>query len=150
MWPRNAISKLAQERRTFIANALKLRLSCTTLLIWYGFGSTLAEAFPYCRVNNVVYILTCNQCKKQYIGETGRPFIERWKEHLYDIKVKQPYPVARHFNESDNHQEAMFHAKILSLIKGPANRVTARRKYRESRWISIFKSFQPEGINVRE
>ena len=90
-------------------------------------------------VNNVVYILTCNQCKKQYIGETGRPFIERWKEHLYDIKVKRPYPVARHFNESDNHQEATFHAKILSLIKGPANRVTARRKYRESRWISIFQ-----------
>ena len=43
-----------------------------------------------CRVNNVVYILTCTQCKKQYIGETGRPFIERWKEHLYDIRVKRP------------------------------------------------------------
>ena len=73
-----------------------------------------------CRVNNVVYILTCNQCKKQYIGETGRPFIERWKEHLYDIKVKRPYPVARHFNENDDHKKATFHAKILSLINGTA------------------------------
>ena len=103
-----------------------------------------------CRVNNVVYILTCNQCEKQYIGETGRPFIERWKEHLYDIKVKRPYPVARHFNENDDHKKATFHAKILSLINGTAERATQRRKYKESRWIRTFKSFQPEGINLRE
>ena len=103
-----------------------------------------------CRVNNVVYILTCKQCNKQYIGETGRPFIERWKEHLYDIKVKRPYPVARHFNENDDHKKATFHAKILSMINGTAERATQRRKYKENRWIQTFKSFQPEGINLRE
>ena len=103
-----------------------------------------------CRVNNVVYILTCKQCNKQYIGEMGRPFIERWKEHLYDIKVKRPYPVARHFNENDDHKKATFHAKILSMINGTAERATQRRKYKESRWIQTFKSFQPEGINLRE
>ena len=103
-----------------------------------------------CRVNNVVYILTCKQCNKQYIGETGRPFIERWKEHLYDIKVKRPYPVARHFNENDDHKKATFHAKILSMINGAAERATQRHKYKESRWIQTFKSFQPEGINLRE
>ena len=99
---------------------------------------------------NVAYILTCNQCEKQYIGETGTPFIERWKEYLYDIKVKRPYPVARHFNENDDHKKATFHAKILSLINGTAERATQRRKYKESRWIRTFKSFQPEGINLRE
>ena len=81
-----------------------------------------------CRVNNVVYILTCNQCEKQYIGETGRPFIERWKEHLYDIKVKRPYPVAKHFNENDDHKKATFHAKILSLINGTAEPKDANTK----------------------
>ena len=75
-----------------------------------------------CRVNNVVYILPCNQCKKQYIGETGRPFIERSKEHLYDIKVKRPYPVARHFNESDNHQEANF--ELNQRLRKPRDRQT--------------------------
>ena len=62
--------------------------------------------------------------REQYIGETGRPFIERWKEHLYDIKVKRPYPVARHFNENDDHEKASCHAKILSLINGTAERAT--------------------------
>ena len=47
-----------------------------------------------CQSNNLVYILTCLQCSKQYIGETGRLFIQRWKEHLYDIRSKRPYPVA--------------------------------------------------------
>ena len=84
------------------------------------------------------------------IGETGRPFIERWKEHLYDIKVKRPYPVARHFNENDDHKKATFHTKILNLINGTAERATQRRKYKGSRWIRTFKSFQPEGINLRE
>ena len=44
-------------------------------------------------MNNVVYLLTCTQCKKQYIGETGRPFIERWKAGLgsntfYQIQIQ--------------------------------------------------------------
>ena len=51
------------------------------------------------------------------------------------FKVKRPYPVARHFNENDDHKKATFHVKILSMINGTAERATQRRKYKESRWI---------------
>ena len=32
-----------------------------------------------CNTNNVVYLLECNKCKKQYVGETKRKFIVRFK-----------------------------------------------------------------------
>ena len=91
----------------------------------------------------MVYILTCNQRKKQYIGETGKPFIKRCKEHLNDIKVKRLYLVARHFNENDDHKKVTFHAKIMSFDNETAERAVQRRMYKEIRWIRTFKSFQP-------
>jgi hypothetical protein len=33
-----------------------------------------------------VYALTCNQCKKRYIGQTGRSFYTRYKEHAQDYR----------------------------------------------------------------
>lgn len=34
-----------------------------------------------CETTNVVYLITCKQCKSQYVGETKRRAIIRWKEH---------------------------------------------------------------------
>ena len=39
-----------------------------------------------CQTNNVVYLLECTRCKKQYVGETKRNFLTRFKEHLADIR----------------------------------------------------------------
>jgi predicted GIY-YIG superfamily endonuclease len=38
---------------------------------------------------NVVYSIPC-ECNKQYIGETGRAFDVRLKEHKNSIKKKDP------------------------------------------------------------
>ena len=46
-----------------------------------------------CHTRNVVYVLTCEQCKKQYVGETKRNFYVRFKEHIAGIKHKRSYPV---------------------------------------------------------
>jgi hypothetical protein len=35
---------------------------------------------------NGVYQLTCPTCSKKYIGQTGRPFETRFKEHYSDFK----------------------------------------------------------------
>ncbi|EYB90672.1 hypothetical protein Y032_0216g2377 [Ancylostoma ceylanicum] len=35
-----------------------------------------------CMVSGVVYLITCQSCGDQYIGETGRPLCIRIKEHL--------------------------------------------------------------------
>ena len=66
-----------------------------------------------CNTNNVVYLLECNKCKKQYIGETKRKFIVRFKEHLADIRHNRDTPVAKHYNlnshKNDTHRYFQFH-----------------------------------------
>ena len=39
-----------------------------------------------CQSQNVVYLATCEQCKIQYVGQTGRKLHERIMEHLRYIK----------------------------------------------------------------
>ena len=45
--------------------------------------------------------MTCTNCKKLYIGETGRRIGDRFREHLRDVERNDKdasKPVARHFN----------------------------------------------------
>jgi hypothetical protein len=43
----------------------------------------------------VVYLLSCLKCDKQYIGQTGRKFGDRLKEHLYCLR-KQKETMGEH------------------------------------------------------
>ncbi len=39
-----------------------------------------------CGNNNLVYLVTCQRCHKQNVGETHRTHKERFYEHFYDCK----------------------------------------------------------------
>ena len=106
-----------------------------------------------CQTNNVVYLLECTRCKKQYVGETKRNFLTRFKEHLADIRHNRDTPVAKHFN-LNSHKTAATPAQpiptILSRIAGHPDRTTDVRKNKEKMWIHTLRSTAPHGINVRE
>ena len=34
------------------------------------------------KVSGAIYYIKCTVCEEDYIGETARPFITRWKTHL--------------------------------------------------------------------
>ena len=34
----------------------------------------------------VIYSIPCNDCKMQYVGQTGRVFLMRKKEHISSVK----------------------------------------------------------------
>ncbi len=53
-----------------------------------------------CKTENVIYLITCKKCKKQYVGETYREFNIRMKEHLRYIRNPHQYDesTGRHFN----------------------------------------------------
>ena len=46
----------------------------------------LTDANLNCKSMNIIYLITCNICKIQYIGETQRSFEIRMKEHLFQIR----------------------------------------------------------------
>jgi hypothetical protein len=114
------------------------------------------SASQNCQAKNVVYCITCKNCKKQYIGETKRPFRKRILEHLRDIRNYDPkrdlnLPVARHFN-SQGHHSTDVQCHIIEIIKkDPDNtETTVYRKNREQLWIHKFRTISPEGINKME
>ena len=106
-----------------------------------------------CNTNNVAYLLECNKCNKQYVGETKRKFIIRFKEHLADIRHNRDTPVAKHYNliSHKNNTTPIFPIpSVLSRITGHPDRTTDERKNKEKMWIYTLRSIAPNGINLRE
>jgi hypothetical protein len=118
--------------------------------------SYVFKAEQNCCATNVIYCITCKKCKKQYVGETLRPFRERLREHFYSVNNFDPIksknmPVARHFH-SPKHTVGDFQCQIIEIIlKNPKlPETTILRKKREMFWIHKFRTISPEGINVME
>ena len=103
-----------------------------------------------CMTNNVIYLLSCKICKKQYVGETKRSFIVRYKEHRRDIVKKKDSPVAIHFAQKGHTADDIIPTILDFMGTDPAHpKATASRKERERFWMSRLRSLTPFGINVQ-
>ena len=72
-----------------------------------------------CNTKNVIYMVQCNRCNLQYIGETKRRLKDRFNEHRRavdktNIKSK-PTTVPEHFLSHSNHSHT-----DMQLIQGVA------------------------------
>ena len=62
---------------------------------------------------NVVYCITCEQCKLQYIGQTTRSLDERVREHIgYIRNLHTNQPTGEHFNL---HGHELYYLKVSVL-----------------------------------
>ena len=99
-----------------------------------------------CKSANVIYLITCIQCGKQYVGETKRALNERMNGHRSDWTKRrfQRSPVTEHFH-LQNHD---FNSHVsLCCIDHDAQWSDDTRKARESYWIRRLNTIQPHGIN---
>ena len=105
---------------------------------------------PYtCNTRNVVYLITCNLCKKQYVGETHRSFRERMIEHERYVKKKiYTQATGLHYNTSGHKLGHMNFEVIYCLWKKPISRDPVRIAH-EIRWMEQLKTFKPDGLNVK-
>jgi len=99
----------------------------------------------YCNSTNLVYLITCNKCKKQYVGETGRTLRDRLNDHRSAIKNKSKTPISVHFN-LPNHSVLDLSILPIELIKNTSNTSNCRRS-REQFWQVKLNSLFPNGIN---
>ena len=68
-----------------------------------------------CKTRNVVYCITCEHCKLQYIGQTTRSLDERVREHIgYIRNLHLNQPAREHFN-LPGHE--LVHLKVSVLEK---------------------------------
>ena len=72
---------------------------------------------PVAKKCNVIYHLTCSDCQAKYIGQTGRAFGTRLKEHPNLCNSLNNFAVAEHMCQTGHH----FEEEEANII--PARRV---------------------------
>ena len=103
-----------------------------------------------CESSNLVYLLTCTTCQKQYVGQTKRPLRDRLREHFRYISNKiTTQPWGRHCAQTD-HSGLNIEVQILEYIRTPPNLERSRllRLEREKHWMHQFRSIEPFGLNI--
>ncbi len=98
-----------------------------------------------CQATNVVYIISCNKCGKQYVGETKRTLRMRMNEHRNKISNKSATTfLVNHFTQDDHTITDM---RFAILEKLPADTTTEKRLEREDFWIRALNTAFPFGLN---
>ena len=93
-------------------------------------------------------MIRCQKCTAQkilYVGETGRSFETRVKEHIADVRLQRDTPVARHFDSDNGHSIQDLRAQII--WQAPA--IAIDRRLTESRFIKHLGTLQPSGLNLK-
>lgn len=97
-----------------------------------------------CQSHHVIYVLTCRNCQKQYVGETGNTVNLRITNHKSCIKTHRDNPVANHYNIVHQTNLPQFTVQVID------NEIDKNKRLRlEEAWISILDTFQPEGLNSK-
>ena len=127
----------------------------------------LTDSNLNCQSVNIIYLITCNVCKTQYVGETQRSFGIRMREHLNQIrKCERDFGsgstngdqlIYKHFCSDSHHRDVPLEKRvrfqIIEKIKSDdlgsdQKAITRRRTDRELYWISKLRTAFPLGLNV--
>jgi hypothetical protein len=97
-----------------------------------------------CKTNNIIYLISCNLCNQQYVGETSRPLADRVNTHLSCIRTNKDTPVGLHFNMAGH---LLSHFAITGIERMDINSNNTTRKMKESTWQNLLQTAYPLGIN---
>jgi len=99
-----------------------------------------------CKSANIIYLITCKQCQKQYVGQTGRTLADRICDHLSNIRTNKSKPAALHFNLPD-HSLTDFEITAIEQIPDTENSLHLRL-LKETTWQkNLLQTAYPLGIN---
>ena len=108
----------------------------------------------------MIYLITCNKCSLQYVGETVQRLNERFTGHRQGMKSPEKHGTCKiltgHFNKGSC-KGAEYSVQILEKIdeNGRTDRgaidatQTAFRKQRELHWMLKLRTVYPYGLNDR-
>ena len=94
-----------------------------------------------CNTRNVIYMVQCNRCNLQYIGETKRRLKDRFNEHRRAVdktNIKSKPTAVSHTN-----------MQLIPPEKIHSSRDSIR-KARESNLIDKAMTLEPHGLNRRD
>lgn len=97
------------------------------------------------RTKNCIYMIFCQKCDMQYIGETKNSLILRMRQHKYNIcnRRERQIPVVEHY---------ILHgwdALRAMVIQSNPVWTDKERKQKERQWIYNLNTRQPFGLNIK-
>ena len=96
-----------------------------------------------CSRSNMIYLLGCNKCPQQYIGETERMSKDRFSEHKgYANSGNQSKTTGEHFNQKGHSVSNM----EITIVEKVFNQDPQFRKQREKMFIQKFNT-RYRGLN---
>lgn len=100
-----------------------------------------------CNSSNLIYLITCTKCQKQYVGLTTKQLNIRINHHRTNIINKKPIYMCVHFNFPDH---SLDNLSVQAIDKPPDNsqNMVQELKKLERHWITTLKTKQPLGLNV--
>jgi len=98
-----------------------------------------------CNSSNIIYLVTCRKCLRQYVGETGRALKNRITDHLSAIRLKKDTPIGLHFNQQ-GHSISDFSVVPIEQLKQNTDAQYLRRM-KEANWQRLLQTIYPLGIN---
>ena len=109
-----------------------------------------------CQSSNLIYLISCNKCEIQYVGQTKNRLLTRFQGHFNDIAHDLDTTVARHLNRctttSTTNKSTTFQITILSFITSPPESAVSKlhRDKLEKRWMHRLKTIMPAGLNLMD
>ena len=104
----------------------------------------IRHSFP-CQSTNVVYLITCAKCRKQYIGCTTAQLKVRINQHRSSINNKKGMYIHKHFNLPDH--------KLTDLKVQPIDTLNqtnfSELQDLEQFWICTLRTMNPYGLNSK-
>lgn len=102
-----------------------------------------------CNTKNIIYLITCDTCKIQYVGETGNTLKTRFYCHSYNINNPNKATcrlLADHFN---NGKCKTYSVRIIEKISDLPDKkeCTQLRLEKETYWIRMLRTGTPYGLN---
>ena len=102
-----------------------------------------------CKSSWIIYLITCTQCNKQYVGKTETTLYTRLNNTRSEIRnfhstQQKVLPYTIHFNSPSHSMQNLQITGIESIINKSHDTIL----HRESFWIQKLKTLQPNGINA--
>ena len=127
-------------------------VTCTHLNCNRAFTGTKSRKTYYTRHNftctsrNVIYLITCSKCKKQYVGLTTLQLNVRINHHRSNIRNKVKTYISNHFNFED-HTLADLKVQMIDKVTTEENPLQTLQ-HMEQYWIQTLQTLEPLGLNV--
>lgn len=94
-----------------------------------------------CQTKGVVYVLACELCGKQYVGQTSSTLRHRFAQHKYNF-TRAPMSLYSHFLRFHRIKSLDVKIIIVESVPGPDERLR-----REEWWINHLSTVIPHGLN---